>query len=264
VRGDVSSQFLSGILIAAPLADAPLIVRVEGPLVSQPYVEMTLAVMRAFGASFERDGFREFRFPGTGGDGGYVGREYAVEPDASSASYFFAAAAITEGSVTVEGIGRQSLQGDLKFIDVLERMGCRVDRGESSTTVHGAPLHGVDVDMTHISDTVPTLAAVACFASGPTRIRGVGHIRHKETDRIAALARELRKTGCDVQEHPDGLTIVPRPPTPAVFDTYNDHRMAMALALLGLKRPGIAVRDPGCTAKTYPSYFSDLAQLSES
>lgn len=264
VRGDVSSQFLSGLLIAAPLADAPLALRVEGRLVSQPYVEMTLAVMTAFGAAFEQDGLREFRFPGRGGAGAYVGREYAVEPDASAASYFFAAAAITAGSVTVDGLGRESLQGDLKFVDVLERMGCRVDRGQSSTTVHGAPLCGVDVDMTHISDTVPTLAAVACFASGPTRIRGVGHIRHKETDRIAALAQELRKTGCEIDEHPDGLTIVPHPPAPAVFDTYNDHRMAMALALLGLRRPGIAVRDPGCTAKTYPSYFADLAQLSES
>lgn len=265
IRGDVSSQFLSGLLIAAPLANERLVISVSGELVSKPYIDMTLATMTAFDAEFERDGYREFRFRGRGsGFGGYVGCEYPIEPDASAASYFFAAAAITGGRVTVEGLGTYSRQGDLQFVGVLEKMGCLVDINPVRTTVFGRPLKGVDVDMGDISDTVPTLAAVACFADGPTRIRNVGHIRHKETDRIAAVATEIRKVGCRVEEEPAGLTIHPSVTQSAVFDTYDDHRMAMSLALIGLKFPGIAVRDPGCTNKTYPEFFADLARLAES
>jgi len=186
---------------------------------------------------------------------------YAIEPDASAASYFWAAAAILGGRVTVEGLTEHSLQGDVAFVDVLQQMGCRVEKCESGITVHGRPLHGVDVDMNAISDTVMTLGAVACFAEGPTRIRNVAHIRHKETDRIAALATELRRLGAEAEEFADGLQITPRPLHGATVQTYNDHRMAMSLALVGLKVPGVVIDNPGCVAKTYPGFWQDLARL---
>jgi 3-phosphoshikimate 1-carboxyvinyltransferase len=191
----------------------------------------------------------------------YRSRTYAVEPDASAASYFFAAAAITQGEVTVEGLSRASLQGDVDFCDCLEQMGCQTRYEQDRITVVGRPLHGIDVDMNSISDTVQTLAAVALFADGPTTIRGVAHIRHKETDRIHALAVELRKLGADVDEREDGLKITPQPLHGAEIDTYDDHRMAMSLALVGLTVPGVVIRDPDCTAKTYPGFFRDLETL---
>jgi 3-phosphoshikimate 1-carboxyvinyltransferase len=154
-----------------------------------------------------------------------------------------------------------SLQGDIHFVDCLEDMGCTIVRAESGITVHGGPLRGIDVDMNAISDTVMTLAAVACFAEGPTTIRNVAHIRHKETDRLAALATELRRLGAEVEERADGLTIHPRALRGAAVDTYNDHRMAMSLALIGLKVPGVVIRNPGCVAKTYPGFFQDLEKL---
>lgn len=265
IRADVSSQFLSGLLVAAAFAEQPLEISVDGPIVSTPYIAMTLATIEAFGGQYATEGDRIFRFPGKcQAPQGYLGREYAIEPDASAASYFFAAAAMAGGSVTVEGLGSASLQGDLQFVRLLEQMGCDVRMDEQRTTVVGGSLHGIDVDMCKISDTVPTLAVVACLAEGPTHIRHVAHIRHKETDRIAALVTELRKTGCRIDEREDGLSIYPNFTSPATFDTYQDHRMAMSLALLGLKQPGIAIRDPGCVAKTYPDYFSDFTQLSES
>jgi len=258
VRGDVSSQFLSGLLMAAPYADRPVELGVEGTLVSQPYVRMTLAVMSAFGVDVPAGDLSRFRMPpGVK----YRGRDYSIEPDASAASYFFAAAAITGGEVTVEGLSRQSLQGDVAFVDVLEKMGCRVTIDADRIAVAGGPLHGVDVDLNAISDTVQTLGAVALFASGPTTVRGVAHIRHKETDRIGALATELRKLGATVEELADGLKITPGPLHGAALDTYQDHRMAMSLALVGLRVPGVVIRDPGCTAKTYPRFFEDLHRL---
>lgn len=257
VRGDVSSQFLSGLLMAAPYAHEPVRLAVEGELVSKPYVTMTLAVMDAFGVPVEQLAMREFRVPRQR----YGGRVYAIEPDASAASYFFAAAAISGGEVAVEGLSRASLQGDVAFVDVLAQMGCRVTHGPDRITVAGKKLSGVTVDMNAISDTVQTLAAVALFAEGPTTITGVGHIRHKETDRIGALATELRKLGAIVEELPDGLRITPAPLRPAVIDTYQDHRMAMSLSLVGLRQPGIFINDPGCTAKTYPGFWNDLRSL---
>ena len=188
-------------------------------------------------------------------------RSYAIEPDASAASYFWAAAAITGGRVTVSGLNRTSLQGDVRFVDVLAQMGCRVEECDAGITVHGGKPRGVDVEMNDISDTVMTLAAVACFADSPTTIRNVAHIRHKETDRIAALATELRKLGAEVEERPDGLTIIPRALKGCAVDTYNDHRMAMSLALVGLKVPGVVIRNPGCVAKTYPRFWEDLEVL---
>jgi 3-phosphoshikimate 1-carboxyvinyltransferase len=262
IRGDVSSQFLSALLMVAPCADGPPETPVEieiiGPLVSRPYVHMTVAVMEAFGASVRRDPeMARFEIARSG----YRARQYDIEPDASAASYFWAAAAIAGGRVTVDGLSKDSLQGDVAFCDCLARMGCEVRYQADQTTVVGKPLRGIDVDMSAISDTVQTLAAVALFADGPTVIRGVGHIRHKESDRIGALAHELRKLGADVSEKADGLAIEPRALNRATIDTYDDHRMAMSLALVGLKTPGVIINDPDCTAKTYPRFFEDLAAL---
>ena len=261
VGGDISSQFLSGLLMVAPYARNDVKLMVDGPLVSKPYVRMTLAVMKAFGITIEDDELAEFR--ATAGRR-YQGRQYAIEPDASAASYFFAAAAITGGEVTIVGLSRKSLQGDVDFCDCLEKMGCEVRWDDNQITVVGRPLQGIDVDMNPISDTVQTLATVALFAKGPTTINGVGHIRHKETDRIGDLAVELRKLGAVVDEADDGLRITPGKLKGAVIDTYDDHRMAMSLAIVGLRIPGVVINDPGCTAKTYPEFFTDLKKLSAS
>jgi 3-phosphoshikimate 1-carboxyvinyltransferase len=258
VRGNVSSQFLSGLLLAAPYAGLPVELEVEGTLVSQPYVHMTLAVMRAFGVDVAPGDLRRLAVPN---HRGYSGCRYEVEPDASAASYFFAAAAITGGHVTVDGLSRHSLQGDVAFVDVLEQMGCQVRHGQNSITVSGRPLSGIAVDMNAISDTVQTLAAVALFAKGPTTITAVGHIRHKETDRIHALATELRKLGACITEFDDGLKIEPDELRAADIATYDDHRMAMSLALVGLRTPGVVILDPDCTRKTYPRFFDDLGRL---
>jgi 3-phosphoshikimate 1-carboxyvinyltransferase len=270
VNGDVSSQFLSGLMMAAPNAGAPVTCEINGELVSRPYVEMTRLVMRAFGvdltvsgnlADASKDGQLSITIPAPQS---YAPLNYAIEPDASAASYFWAAAAICGGSVVVKDLTYRSIQGDVKFCECLEQMGCSVRDMENGLMVERDPatrLIGIDVDMNGISDTVQTLAAVAVFAEQPTRIRGVGHIRHKETDRIGDLAKELRKLGALVEEHDDGLTITPAPLQGAQIDTYNDHRMAMSLALVGLQVPGVVIRDPDCVQKTYPAFFSDLARV---
>lgn len=266
IKGNTSSQFLSGLLLAAPFGDGELTFRVDGPLVSVPYVTMTSRMLQQWNLEFVQDGDAEnlcFRIPG-GQRTEYVPHSlqtYDIEPDASAASYFFAAAAITGGRVTVLGLPEDSLQGDFAFVDVLADMGCRIERCSSGITVHGRPLHGIDVDMNAISDTVMTLAAVACFAEGPTTIRNVAHIRHKETDRLTALATELRKVGVEVDEFADGLRITPGRLHGATIATYDDHRMAMSMALIGLKVPGIVIENPSCVAKTYPGFFADLEKL---
>jgi 3-phosphoshikimate 1-carboxyvinyltransferase len=271
VRGDVSSQFLSGLLMAAPLAQDYVTLHWRGPYVSVPYVLMTVEMMRQFGIAASPTVSRSFLVPAPQS----FGREsYQIEPDASAASYFLAAAAITGGEVRLPAFGTSAwpgprptqsgrLQGDGRFVDLLEEMGCTVERGEDALTLRGGPLRGIDVDMNDISDTVMTLAAVACFARGSTVIRNVAHIRHKETDRLDALAAELRRVGAEVGEFPDGLTVTPRPLHGAIIETYNDHRMAMSMALLGLRVPGIVIRDPACVAKTYPQFFNDLDRLSQ-
>jgi 3-phosphoshikimate 1-carboxyvinyltransferase len=218
-------------------------------------------MIRAFGGAVETPTPRRFLVPGRQR---YTPHWFEVEPDATAASYFFAAAAVTRGQVFVPGLTPQSLQGDLAFVDVLARMGCRVEKLSSGTVVRGRPLRGVDVDLNGISDTVMSLAVVALFADGPTTIRNVAHIRHKETDRLAALAAELRKLGARVEEFPDGLTVTPGPLRGAALDTYDDHRLAMSLALVGLKVPGVVINQPGCVYKTYPDYWADFAQLSQS
>jgi 3-phosphoshikimate 1-carboxyvinyltransferase len=257
VAGDMSSQYLSALLMAAPVAAGDVTVKVEGPLVSRPYIDMTLAVMRQFGANVEEPETNVFRIAACG----YRTCVYDIEPDASAASYFFAVAAVTGGRVTVEGLHHGSLQGDVLFVEALQRMGCRIEWGTNSITVTGGPLRGIDVDMNAISDTAQTLAAVAAFAEGTTRIRGVAHMRLKETDRVTAVVTELRKLGLSVEEHEDGMTIHPGPMRPASIATYDDHRMAMSFAILGLRQPGVVIEHPGCTSKTYPRYFEDLAKV---
>jgi 3-phosphoshikimate 1-carboxyvinyltransferase len=257
IAGDISSQFLSGLVMAAPCARQPVKLFLRGQLVSQPYVDMTLRVMEAFGVSVQVPGGSSYHVPCRR----YHACHYDIEPDASAASYFWAAAAITGGQVTVEGLSRHSIQGDVGFCDCLKKMGCRVDYGPKQITVTAGKLHGIQADMNAISDTVQTLAAVALFADGPTTITHVAHIRHKETDRIHALAVELRKLGAEVEEREDGLRIVPGPLHGAEIDTYDDHRMAMSLALVGLVVPGVVIRNPDCTAKTYPEFFGDLEQV---
>ncbi|HEX4415637.1 MAG TPA: 3-phosphoshikimate 1-carboxyvinyltransferase [Lacipirellulaceae bacterium] len=262
LRGDISSQFLSALLMAAPAARSPIELVIDGPLVSKPYILMTEAVMKSFGVTIELDESLS-RFTSNSPQQ-YSARDYEIEPDASAASYFWAAAAICGGDVTVDGLSSQSLQGDVGFVSCLEQMGCVVKREANSISVGGRPLQGIDVDMNAISDTVQTLAVVALFAQGTTRIRNVKHIRHKETDRISAVAIELRKLGAHVDESDDGLEIHPNNLQSAAIDTYRDHRMAMSFALAGLRIPGVHIRDPGCVDKTYPRYFEDLAKLTGS
>ena len=258
IHGDISSQFLSSLLMAAPACSKPAHVTVDGDLVSKPYILMTLQMMQAFGASVQYpDDLSSFFIQPQP----YVAGTYDIEPDASAASYFFGAAAVTGGEVTVTGLSRHALQGDVGFAEALQRMGCEVSWQSDRITVKGRPLHGIDIDMNAISDTAQTLSAVAVFANSPTTIRNVGHMRHKETDRIAAVVTELQRAGIQAEEMTDGLRIFPGTPQPAEIDTYDDHRMAMSFSLLGLKVPGIRILDPGCTAKTYPRYFEDLAAL---
>ena len=255
--GDVSSQFLSGLLLAGPCLPGGLRLETTTRLVSAPYVAMTAAVMGSFGAGVRRAG-DAWVVP----QGAYRAATYAVEPDASAASYFFAAAVLTGGRVTVPGLGRASLQGDLAFVDVLERMGAVVERREGRTTVAaGTRLTGVDADLSELSDTAQTLAAVAVFADSPTRVRGIGFARAKETDRPAAVVRELRRLGVRAEEAEDGFVVHPGTPRPGVVETYDDHRMAMSFALLGLRVPGIAIADPGCVAKTFPGFWEALEGL---
>ena len=261
VAGNMSSQFLSALLMMAPACKSDVTIQVEGELVSKPYVQMTLSMMRDFGVSVTADGTAAFTTkPQT-----YGAREYLIEPDASAASYFFGAAAITGGKVTVRGLTRQAMQGDVLFVDALASMGCTVEETADSITVTGPDkLTGIELDMNAISDTAQTLAAVAVFADGPTTIRNVEHMRHKETDRVDAVATELNRLGIRTEVFADGLQIVPGPVTPAIVQTYNDHRMAMSFSLIGLRNPGIRIANPKCTGKTYPNYFQDLSSLCHS
>ncbi len=265
LAGDKSSQYFTGLLIAAPYAAQGIRIEVEGELVSTPYIEITADVMEAFGVMSEIDteNWRSFRVaPGQR----YEGRHYVIEPDASNASYFFALAAATGGEVRVEGLGAESLQGDLDFVYVLEEMGATVEVEDAYTSVRGPEggrLRGGDFDFGEISDTSQTLAAIAPFADGPVTIRGVAHNRIKETDRVSAVVTELRKLGQTVDEFEDGFTVHPQPVTPAEIETYDDHRMAMSFAITGTRAPGVTILDPSCVAKTFPSYFERLAELTE-
>jgi 3-phosphoshikimate 1-carboxyvinyltransferase len=257
VDASVSSQFTSGLLLAAPWFPEGLMVTLEGDVVSRPYLEMTVSVMTEFGASVSRPDDSTYVVEPTG----YRSTRYSIEPDASAASYFFAAAAICGGSVRIEGLGRTSLQGDVHFVDALSAMGADVVIDDDAITVHGAPLHGITADFSQISDTAQTIAAVAVFADGPTTVTGIGFIRRKETDRIAAVVNELNRLGIDAREEIDGFTVNPGPTSAAVIETYDDHRMAMSMSLIGLVREGVSIADPNCVRKTFPSYFDAMEQL---
>ncbi|MGD9793024.1 MAG: 3-phosphoshikimate 1-carboxyvinyltransferase [Acidimicrobiia bacterium] len=258
--GDTSSQFLSGLLLSAPCMAEGLTITITTPLVSRPYVDMTIAVMRSFGAVVTEPQHNIFVVS----PGGYRAVDYDIEPDASAASYPWAAAAIAGGSVTVQGLGTDSVQGDVAFVDVLEQMGAVVERHRDHITVtRTGTLHGVDVDLTDISDTAPTFAVVAAFADSPSRATGIGFIRNKETDRIAAVVTELRRCGIAATEEPDGFTVTPGKAHSATVRTYDDHRMAMSFALIGLVHEGIAIADPRCVAKTYPQYWAMLEELQD-
>ena len=258
VDGSLSSQFTSGLLLAAAAMPDGLAVDLLGPVVSRPYLEMTLAVLRSFGVDAGSDGERRLWVR----PGGLVAGDHRIEPDASGASYFLAAAAICGGRVRIPDLGASSLQGDVRFADVMASMGAEVHQTPDSTEVRGTGrLHGVEVDLTDMPDMAQTVAAVAVFADGPTTVRGVEVIRGHETDRIAAVVAELRRCGIAADEHPDGFTIHPGAPHPARIETYRDHRMAMSFALLGLATPGIEIADPGCVAKTFPDFFDRLDAL---
>ncbi len=260
VRGDLSSQYLSGLLMTAPLYPGGLAIGVEGSLVSRPYVRMTTTLMAEFGVQVQEVGSDEFIVP----HARYQARDYAVEPDASAASYFFAAAAVTGSQVSVRGLGTRSLQGDLGLVDVLERMGCRVQRSADETTLTGPPvgeLRGVDANMGDLSDVAQSLAVVALFANGTTRVRGIGFIRGKESDRVGAVVQELRRLGAHAVEHDDGYDITPAPLNGATIETYDDHRMAMSFAVAGLRVDGVVIRDPDCVAKTFPNFWAELDAL---
>ncbi len=253
-----SSQFLTALLLIAPYAKNGLEIEVVGKR-EMPYIDITLAVMEAFGVHAVNENYQHFRI-----EGGqkYQPRVYNIEPDASSASYFFAAAALTGGRVTVQHLHVDSKQGDVQFVRILEQMGCRVIFADTGITVTGPrQLRGINVDMRTISDTALTLAAIAPFADSRVIIRNIEHTRWQETDRIHAMVTELRKLGVPVVEHRDGLEISPAPITSAAIDTYDDHRMAMAFSLIGLKVPGIQINNPECVSKTFPSYFQVLEAL---
>ena len=257
MRGDRSSQYFSAVLMAAGLAEADVEIEIEGSLVSRPYVEITQRMLRDFGGLAETSerGFVVRR------SGAYVARRYVIEPDASSASYAFALAAASGGQVEVPGLGSQALQGDYGFVDVLAELGARVDKEAERTRVRGVgALRGIDVDMHHISDTVMTLAALAPLCAGPVRIRNVANIRIKETDRLAATVAELERLGQAVTSGDDWLSIEPRPLTPALIHTYDDHRMAMSFAVLGAVAGGVSIEDPRVVGKTYPGFWRDLAR----
>lgn len=269
ISGSISSQFVSAILMAAPLAPRRVELRVTGELVSRPYIDLTLEGMRDFGARVYVDDKRPDGLPvfEVVPARGYKGRELTVEGDASTASYFYAAAAITGSTVRVEGVGKESQQGDARCADVLAAMGCRVKKDQDAITVTGGLLKSVDWDCADIPDVVPTLAVAALFARGRTRLRGVAHLRHKESDRILSVATELRKLGAEVRELPDGLEVEgtlgpePCPLRGAVIHSWGDHRIAMALSVAGLMVPDIIVQDPKVVSKSFPGFFDVLAEV---
>lgn len=260
IDASLSSQFVSALLMPAPLWRNGLRLAISGEA-ARPFIEMTLRLMETWGAASTVTGDPDDLIVVPGGQR-YRAQDFTIEPDATAASYFAAAAALCGGSVTIPGLTRRSVQGDAGFFAILEQMGAHVTWHANAVEVTGnRRLRGVDVAMNPMPDVVPTLAAIAPFADSPTRIRKVGFIRHHESDRIGAIATELRRVGATVREFDDGLEIAPSALHPAAIETYDDHRIAMAFAVIGLKVPGIRIRNPGCVAKTYPEFFADLARL---
>ncbi|QOL24791.1 3-phosphoshikimate 1-carboxyvinyltransferase [Thalassotalea sp. LPB0316] len=261
IDGSISSQFLTAILMVAPLLASDTEIVIEGELVSKPYIDITLNIMARFGVEVKNNNYQSFFVKG---NQSYRAQDkYMVEGDASSASYFLAAGAIKGGEITVHGVGKLSVQGDKHFADVLEKMGAEVIWHDESITVKGKPLTAVDMDMNHIPDAAMTIATTALFATGTTSIRNIYNWRVKETDRLHAMATELRKVGATVEEGEDYISVTP-PKTlnHANIDTYNDHRVAMCFSLVALSDTPVTINDPDCTAKTFPDYFDKLAQVS--
>ncbi len=259
VKGAASSQYLTGLLIAGACAQSDALIEIDGDLVSKPYIDLTIAMMAERDVRVENNNYRRFRVPS---GQAYKPATYAIEADASGASYFLAAAAIAGGRVRVSHLTSRSDQGDAQFAFVLEQMGCEVAEGPDWIEVRSKqPLRGIDIDLNAMPDMAQTLAVTAVFANGPTRIRNVANLRIKETDRIAATAAELRKLGATVTEYDDGLEIAPGPLHSATIDTYDDHRMAMSFAMAGLRIPGVTINNPECVSKTFPDFFTRFARL---
>jgi 3-phosphoshikimate 1-carboxyvinyltransferase len=261
IDGSISSQFLTAILMITPLLKTDTKIEIQGELVSKPYIDITLDIMSRFGVKVENNDYKSFTV--TGQQSYQALDKYMVEGDASSASYFLAAGAIKGGEVTVHGVGKLSVQGDKHFADVLENMGAEVHWHDESITVIGKPLTGIDMDMNHIPDAAMTIATTALFANGSTTIRNIYNWRVKETDRLNAMATELRKVGAEVVEGEDYIAITPpKLLKHAEIDTYNDHRVAMCFSLVALSDTPVTINDPKCTAKTFPDYFEKLANVS--
>ncbi|EBE6042651.1 3-phosphoshikimate 1-carboxyvinyltransferase, partial [Salmonella enterica] len=260
VDGSVSSQFLTALLMTAPLAPEDTIIRVKGELVSKPYIDITLNLMKTFGVEIANHHYQQFVVKG--GQQYHSPGRYLVEGDASSASYFLAAGAIKGGTVKVTGIGRKSMQGDIRFADVLEKMGATITWGDDFIACTRGELHAIDMDMNHIPDAAMTIATTALFAKGTTTLRNIYNWRVKETDRLFAMATELRKVGAEVEEGHDYIRITPPAKLQhADIGTYNDHRMAMCFSLVALSDTPVTILDPKCTAKTFPDYFEQLARM---
>ncbi|EAQ4209890.1 3-phosphoshikimate 1-carboxyvinyltransferase [Salmonella enterica] len=261
VDGSVSSQFLTALLMTAPLAPEDTTIRVKGELVSKPYIDITLNLMKTFGVEITNHHYQQFVVKG--GQQYHSPGRYLVEGDASSASYFLAAGAIKGGTVKVTGIGRKSMQGDIRFADVLEKMGATITWGDDFIACTRGELHAIDMDMNHIPDAAMTIATTALFAKGTTTLRNIYNWRVKETDRLFAMATELRKVGAEVEEGHDYIRIMPPAKLHhADIGTYNDHRMAMCFSLVALSDTPVTILDPKCTAKTFPDYFEQLARMS--
>ncbi|WP_298440169.1 3-phosphoshikimate 1-carboxyvinyltransferase [uncultured Ferrimonas sp.] len=262
IDGSISSQFLTALLMTAPLVNEDVIINVVGDLVSKPYIDITIALMARFGVKVENNQYQQLVV--RAGQQYLAADRFLVEGDASSASYFLAAGALGNGPVTVHGVGKLSLQGDKYFADVLTAMGAQVEWHDDHITCSGAALTGVDLDLNHIPDAAMTIATTALFARGTTTIRNIYNWRVKETDRLAAMATELRKVGAIVEEGEDYISVTPAPLHHAEIDTYNDHRIAMCFSMLAIGGQRITINDPDCTAKTFPDYFQQLARLSQS
>ncbi len=252
INCSVSSQFLSSLLLMAPCTPKGMSITVSHGLVSRPYVDMTVEILRRFGIRVERDGYTRFDVTG---NQAYRAGDYAVEPDASQAGYFWGAAAITGGSVTVNGVSVDSTQGDVGLVRVFEQMGCRVDRGSDGITVTGGDLRAIAVDMADMPDMVPTLAVVAAFADGTTVIENVSHLKAKESDRLASTCAELKKMGIVAVAENDRLLVTGGAPRGASIETYDDHRIAMSFAMAGLVVPGVRILDPNCVEKSFPNFW---------
>jgi 3-phosphoshikimate 1-carboxyvinyltransferase len=247
----ISSQFLSGLLLVAPYTKKEAIIKVKGPLASKPYVDLTILVMETFGVSLEKLGYRVFKVK----RGHYRACDYVIEGDCSTACYFWAAAAILKGEVTVRPISYRSKQADIGFVKILEKMGCKIRAKNNSITVRGGGLRGINVDMNAIPDAVPILAIVSAFSQGKTIISNVAHLRHKECDRLHALSTELQKMKINVEEKENGLIIEGGKPYGAKIETYNDHRIAMSFAIAGLRVPGVVIKNPDCVKKSFPTFW---------